>query len=553
MSKETLAALQSQADQSLKSYSGSEQEPGLEEIKSPVNPLLSAWNVALGGTRAGGKILDVTAALPRGAMAGALQLAHPDKDIFNLGELGQAYNPTNLKTYPRSEEIFSRAGLKDLHPSDVFPGAYNASGENVPYKPNKGGIGDPGIGGFGADMLLDLMNLSPVARGIKAEIQGPSLWGKMAREVGGDITSKVASLPGAQTIARMGEPIMNNVVKPVANAGSKILNAGWLNPSSVLQPTADSAYKMAYPEMVRALEERGVKNPQAYLRDKLGIGTGAMGQTAQETEKLVEGKLGSANDKIGAILQTAEKQGAKGDLDQVLENYKTSLLEQQRVGKIPPPPQPSADFMGPVPNRPIERIVNEAKARGVIGQQSPNYIKNLEAGVPVTPAAYEGGKIRTPMANNRELKGMLADLVKTSTPENLQGSLIPALDESSKLQMIRDIAEKAATKESKRPLLTLPQLLLGAGVSGAAASGHLQSAAALPFILGYSLAKPARVKSGVANLLDMTAKNPAVRTAVDMGVRPAFKGLLGVGSTQNQEVQQTDPYADAMKLLEKKK
>lgn len=265
---------------------------------------------ALAALGAGAKGLDVgRGALTAPALAALLEQL-TGKDVYRAKEHGDAINPTNLSTYPSSNELFERAGVPEGATLSDYMGGYAEGDENTPwYHPEKGGMLDPsvrGVGGFITDMALDPMNyISFGAAGAAKKAAGETA-SAVAREgmkkgmmsqglrMGENAVNKVSEKMGAQALARK---------LAQTRAGQAVLKASTA-PSDVVKATGKKVYNM----MLRPVEEMGEKYGKHEVGDTLyNAGIMSPGGLKNKSQAVIDSLMGARDQ----ILQ---------DADDVIEN-----------------------------------------------------------------------------------------------------------------------------------------------------------------------------------------------------------------------------------------
>lgn len=334
----------------------SAEQAELDALNAQAGPPPSAMHQIVEGAKnlghGVGKALDTTAAAPRAVLAQILDAAVASgalkgtgKPVYDPDELLNAYNPTNLKTYPSSNELFKRAGIAEgAHLSDVVPNTVHlplvgdvdtfeqpTGGADRWWVPNKGGmldIGVRGTGGFLTDAGLDLANLvsygaaGPGKQLIKHE--GPGLlknaWGALK-----SAPVAAAKYPSMAAEA-MGRKLYESGILPVMEAGEKM---GKPNVADTMYQAgmyggASSLRKQAIAEM------RGLKDSRDARLVAAGAGGGAVNMDARladTSNKLLQmvddGKL--TLDDAGKIESELRDQfGMESSVDPMkATNYKT--------------------------------------------------------------------------------------------------------------------------------------------------------------------------------------------------------------------------------------
>lgn len=324
-------------------------DPGTAAMGFPDGPTSAAEESpgvigrAKQGVGATAKLLDAPRAATGGpALALALK-ALTGKDAASLQEFSDGLNPTNLKQFPHSDEMFDRVGVpKGARMSDAIPG-YGEPGNSPWYQPEKGGKLDftaRGAGGFLSDVATDPLTYlsfgaSAAAKKALAESATSTALEQAAKEsasptakalsmVGDQAANLGAKVPGVAQIGQGSEALANLADKSVVGRLASKLATG---PSDMVSGLGEKMYKAP----ISSVEHEGVKYGKDGVADALyQAGVKSPIGMRQTTGKAASTLLG-ARDKI---YQAADAAGATTNVDRALSNAK-EMAAEIRANKIP--------------------------------------------------------------------------------------------------------------------------------------------------------------------------------------------------------------------------
>jgi hypothetical protein len=283
--------------------------------KYAVNALAGFGKVEDSGLGAG-TVVRPLAALAGGAIAG--------KPLFDMSELKDAYNPTNLKRFPDSDTLMARAGVPQgakLLPEAVR-GRYADPGTQHPwYQPEKNGVLDPnlrGTGGFIADVATD-----------------PASWlsagaASVGKQAAAEYAARLSAKPEMTLLQRAAEAAKVAAKNPAAAYFNAAQDVAQL-PSKAVAGVGKKIYNSGVEAVEQAGEKLGKKNIGETLYQN-GI-YGGDRSIKQQADDLIEG-ISGPNGTRTQLLSQADQAGAQVDLNKALSPYVEKLEQAVKDGRI---------------------------------------------------------------------------------------------------------------------------------------------------------------------------------------------------------------------------
>lgn len=406
-------------------------QPGTEAIGSPEGPQSlggQALHLGAQGLGATAKGLDVLRGSTTGpALALALK-AFTGKDVASLKDWGNSVNPTNLGTFPTSNEMFEKAGVPAVAKMSDYFNFYSDPKNSQWFSPDKGGALDwtvRGAGGLATDMAIDPMNwLSFGASGL-AKAEANSVVKQLTREGAGTV---------GKMMGKAGDAI-NMASKPIQKIAGAVKDIPYAGPVMSKMATAPSDAvdwlgKKLYDSTILPIEHEGAK-----------YGKEAVGQTLHDAgiwnPLNLTDKVDKAKDQIfGArnkILGEAGDAGGRVDMAKAMERAKQTVASIRAEGR--PKQQWIADQ--------IEKEIAEHEAM-VAGKEGAPAI-----GIPATP----GREIKPAMGSQLKSDIYAAtpdaawnELKKTPEGAQVMKPLSQGLREETLSSVERGLGPEAAAK-----------------------------------------------------------------------------------------------------------
>lgn len=241
--------------------SGQEAQTDTAPTPSSQDIVSKAKEYGLGTLGALGKAAGTIRAATTGPLTGAILEKISGKPVFSAQDEINAFNPTNLKTFPSNSEMFKRAGISNPSLSDALPSLYAKPGSEHPwYQPEKGGWFDPTLAGaleVGTDPSMYLgagetgaaakaiRATSPTARAIDtlsmAKYASPGKW----------VASGLEMVPGVDKVA-------NTLANPLS---AFTRGTGRTTYGATLRPVEHEGERLGKGDVVKAMKDAGVWQP----------------------------------------------------------------------------------------------------------------------------------------------------------------------------------------------------------------------------------------------------------------------------------------------------
>lgn len=489
------------------------------------SPLDKVKKYAVGALSGAGKAEDSlmgagTLVRPLAAMAGE---AATGKKLFDMGELGDAYNPTNLKRFPDSDTLMARAGVpkgakfSDIAQSTVAPAPLRAAakmyaepGSDHPwYQPEKGGMLDPtlrGAGGLAADIATDPATW--ISLGI------PSVGKKAALEYAARLAAK-PEMPLLEKVASAAKTAVNNPADAYWNMAQGV--------SQLPSKAVAKAGKTIYNSGMSAIDLAGEKLGKSDIGETLyqnGIHGGD--RSIQEQANDLSDKIAGPNGTRTKLLADADNAGAQVDLGKALTPYVEMLDQAVKDGRLTAKEAQDhfEEFAGRFQGVETPNATVGTKIKG----DSAERVGNL---------AYDPSKKNTleQSLGQKATHGIKSE-VENSVDDALgQGmgteTLAGQNDELSKLIAAKKVMAKRADDAAKRPFITYPDMMAaGAGLG----IGHSPEYAGY----GYAAKKlldtlnSTGVKTSVGYAVRKLGENKVTGTAIDDLLRQIYKNKTNI-------------------------
>lgn len=242
---------------------------GASEPKDGSEPF-DITNPVMGALGAGAKVLDLPRAAVGAPLLGkALELL-TGKEVFKGSDYANAWNPTNLSTFPTSSEMLEKAGLdKGGSLSDILP--YADPNKSHPwYQPEKGGMLDfTGRGAAGTALDEGMNPLNYISLGEAGALKKTLRQSASRRALDPEIMNMSKAEKAASKIAmELPDGKVRSVLGTAASFPSKISRwFGERSYNSTLLPVEHEAEKYGKEAVGQTMYNAGIASPHN-LNDK---------------------------------------------------------------------------------------------------------------------------------------------------------------------------------------------------------------------------------------------------------------------------------------------
>lgn len=315
------------------------------------------------------KVSGTLRALTTGPLTGLALEAATGKKAFDLNDIKNAFDPTNLKMFPSNQEMMDRVNVHNPALSDAAPNVFADKNTEHPwYQPEKGGLLDFTAGGALQTVSDPAMYLGGGEAGAAAKaLEEASTASKLAKTAAKPIQAAgwvTGAKPIAKAVEAVGDPLLAPISKiPLARSVLPVNTNEAINPLSMLtRATGNSLYgatirpaehegeRFGKDNVREALMKAGVWNPFTMsdkTREATNVLTGARGKLFQEAADAgarvdARAALAPGYAKVSA-LRALPSEMAQREADALQEELDGVLLRSEGTPARPPQGEPTID------------------------------------------------------------------------------------------------------------------------------------------------------------------------------------------------------------------
>lgn len=429
-------------------------------------------DTAIGTIGAGAKVLDIPRGVVGGpALASALEML-TGKNVRHRGsEDWDPLNPTNLKMYPSSAELYERAGVPEGAKMSDYVGGYGEPEKSPWYQPEKGGMLDftlRGAGGFGTDVAIDPLTYVSF---------GAASAGKTALKESAAKLALNAAKPKPSMLMRMGSgmarpaEILGERLAPAINAlketragraavsaatapSRAVKNVGERMYNSVLLPVEHEGAKFGKKEVAETIYNAGIKTPFG-LRGKAQDATNVLMEARDQILKEAT-RMGAEID-MPTAMKYAEEHVAKmaqtAHPEQMLPGGAVDKLRQRIQTHMGSAAKESEDVLRELPFTEMERGIQQVPRPEVPVYHAPTEATGDLMQNEVIRRADAKGK---PIVNTKPLKKMPGEVLLNDAAD-----MIDSLPVGMESQLTEKLAPRIATVLDKTDRIPGPTPIQG--------------------------------------------------------------------------------------------
>lgn len=293
-----------------------------------------------------------------GPLTGSILEALTGKKAYDASEVAQAFNPTNLNTFPSNAEMAKRTGFPNPALSDAVPGYADPKSKHPWWQPEKGGM------------------LDPTLLGVVQVPTDPAMYVGM-----GEAAAAAKGLP----MVAKGLGVLNNVVNPLSMVAGK---AGKSLYESPLLPLEQQGARKGKDAIAQTLYEGGVMTPRDLPTKAQGVIDQLMAKrdgilTKAESAGGVasmEEAVQPLRDKI-ALIRKSQDPAQQAIADKMEERLNKYLAVEQGTPGVPGSPPTTKTVASPILDESGNPFTSQVEVPGTpdIPGVPPKAVTPLEA------------------------------------------------------------------------------------------------------------------------------------------------------------------------------